>query len=239
VQRARGDVICLLPADDWLEPGALARVTQEFQSDPELDVLSCGTRIVHFEPDGSMRVDASFVSPELLEFSLPKILRHPLTAGRFMRRRVYKRFGGHGADYRFGDFDFLVRVCLGGAKAKTLPVLTYTYVRHAKSSTLSGNAENLSAMADDSIKVAEEHLVRTDLNSIDRKALVALHGRASARLASALCRDGRLRRAAEIVLRAMRVNPAWPLCIPVWMVKGALERARLSRIARSESAEGP
>src|SRR5260221_468668 len=93
--RARGDVIVLLPGDDWLEPGALELIAHEFGADPDLEVLSCGTRIVRVSGNSRVEVEEEFVDPAVLEFKLANVLRHPLTAGRFIRRRVYELFGGH------------------------------------------------------------------------------------------------------------------------------------------------
>lgn len=230
VERASGDVICLLPADDWLEPGALKSVAAEFAADPDLDVLSCGTRIVHFEPDGEMRVDALFNNHAILEFSMDNIVRFPLTAGRFMRRRVYRRFNSHDVHYRIGsDLDFLVRVCAAKLKAKVLERVAYTYRRHARSSTLSGNPEMVFLMMSDEVEIAEACLSGPSLSAADRCALLGLHGRASARLAWMLIARGRTGAALRALWGAWRMNLLWPLQVPFWIIRGWLERRRLAR----------
>ena len=230
VERASGDVICLLPADDWLEPGALKAVAAEFAADPDLDVLSCGTRIVHFEPDGEMRVDALFNKHAILEFSMDNIVRFPLTAGRFIRRRVYQQFGNHDTHYRIGsDLDFLVRVCAAGLKAKVLEQVAYTYRRHARSSTLSGNPEMVFLMMSDEVEIAESCLSRSGLSAVNRSALVGLHGRASTRLAWMLAARGRTGEALRVLWGAWRLNLLWPVQVPFWIVRGWLERRRLAR----------
>lgn len=230
VARASGEIICLLPADDWLEPGALKAVAGEFATDPDLDVLSCGTRIVHFEPDGEMRVDALFNNSAILEFSMDNIVRFPLTAGRFIRRRVYQQFGNHDVHYRIGsDLDFLVRVCAAGLKAKVLEQVAYTYRRHALSMTLSGNPEMVFLMMSDEVEIAESCLSRSGLSAVNRRALVGLHGRASTRLAWMLLTRGRAGEALRALGRAWRLNLLWPLLVPFWIVRGWLERRRLAR----------
>lgn len=230
VERASGDIICLLPSDDWLEPGALQAVAAEFAADPDLDVLSCGTRIVHFEPNGEMQVDALFNNAAILEFSMDNIVRFPLTAGRFIRRRVYQQFEGHDVHYRIGsDLDFLVRVCAAGLKAKVLEQVAYTYRRHARSMTLSGNPEMVFLMMSDEVEIAESCMSRAGLSAVNRRALVGLHGRASTRLAWMLLTRGRAGEALRALGRAWRLNLLWPLLVPFWIVRGWLERRRLAR----------
>lgn len=232
VERAGGDVICLLPADDWLEPGALQAVAAEFAADPDLDVLSCGTRIVHFEPDGEMRVDALFNNAAILEFSMDNIVRFPLTAGRFIRRRIYQQLGNHDNHYRIGcDLDFLVRVCAAGLKAKVLEQVAYTYRRHARSMTLSGNPRMVLLMMSDEIEIAETCLARATLSAPDRRALIGMHGRASTRLAWMHLTQGRVGDAFRLLGRAWRMNLLWPVLVPFWIVRGWRERRRLARVA--------
>lgn len=226
VARAKGDVICLLPADDWLEPGALRTVTDAFAADPDLDVLSCGTRFVHFEPAGKMRVDAQFISRDILEFNLRNLVRYALTAGRFIRRRVYQRLGCHSTDYKLADFDFLIRACLSGVKSKVVPQLAYTYRGHSMSTTLSGNPAMTLAMMRDNIKIASIHLSSGHLAAADRSALCGLHGRSSARYAWMLLKAGNVRAMFETVVHALRWNRAWPIMVPVWFVLSRIDRMR-------------
>jgi glycosyltransferase involved in cell wall biosynthesis len=230
VTRATGDVICLLPADDWLERGALKSVADAFAADADLDVLSCGTRVVHFDPDGTMRVDAQFVSPDILEFKMDNLVRYSLPAGRFIRRRVYQQLGGHSNDYKFGDFDFLIRMCLAGVKSRVLPRLTYTYRRHSTSTTLSGDAEMVLAMMQDCIRISSDHLSSGRLRSADRRALCGLHGRSSARYAWMLLRRGEIRAAIDTVVHALYWNWAWPILVPVWLVQSWIDRMRYSLV---------
>ena len=224
VRQASGDVICLLPADDWFEQGALRWVEDEFAGNPELDVLSCGTRIVHFDQDGDMHVDATFLSPEILEFKMSNIVRYPLTAARFIRRRVYERFGGHDLHYRMSnDFDFLARVCMARLKSRVLPRLVYTYCRHEGSSTLSGRPEMVMIMMAENMRISAYHLQDPQIDSEARRALLGMHGRSSARLAWMVARQGKLIEAFQILVRAMKLDWRWPIMVWFWLARGIIE----------------
>jgi glycosyltransferase involved in cell wall biosynthesis len=218
VSKATGDIICLLPGDDWVEPGALHLVRERFARDPDLDVLSCGTRFAHHDPDGTLRVDQEFTDPGGLELTMKNLVRCPLTAGRFVRRRMYVRLGNYDSSYEMSnDLDFLIRVCLQRPKTAVLPHLVYTYRVHEQSRTLSGNSAMVFQMMRDNIRVAATHLRSSPLRSEERTELKGLHGRNSARFAWMLLVKGEIGRAAGVLYDAIRVNRWWPLQVWYWI----------------------
>ncbi len=177
-----------------------------------------------------MRVDALFNTKEILDFSMANVVRHPITAGRFIRRRIYRRFGGHDVSYRIAsDFDFLVRVCAAGLRSKVLERVTYTYRRHENSTTLSGNPEMVFVMMSDNIRVAETSLVANAISASDQKALIGMHSRCSIRLAWMLLRKRLFAQAFKVLGRAWRLNPIGPLLVPYWIFRGWYERRQLAR----------
>ncbi len=229
VQRATGDVICLLPADDWIEPGALHRVQHAFAADPALEVLSCGTRFVHVNSADSIEVDAEFLDPEILEFSMENIVRCPLTAGRFVLRRLYNELGFYNPDdLMSNDLDFLIRLLLRRPRASVLQDLVYTYRKHPGSRTLGGNPQMILEMMRGNLKVAERHLPEHRLAPRERRALLGLHGRSSARLAWMLAERGDVVRAARVLRDAVAANPLLPIQVPVWLAQKWLRRDRIS-----------
>jgi glycosyltransferase involved in cell wall biosynthesis len=226
VSRATGDVICLLPADDWIEPGALHLVQAAFARDPQLDVLSCGTRFVHYEDDGTLKVDEEFTDPRRLELSIANIIKCPLTAGHFVTRRMYERLGGYDRSLQMSnDLDFLIRVCLQRPRTAVQPQLVYTYRMHPGSRTLGGNPKLILEMMRDNLRVASEHLERSPLRPEERRELTGLHGRNSARYAWMLMMRGELGRAARALGQALRFNPWWPLQVWYWAACRLLDPA--------------
>jgi glycosyltransferase involved in cell wall biosynthesis len=220
VKRATGDIICLLPADDWIEPAALHSVRDAFAADPELDVLSCGTRIVSIGADGTVQIDAEFMTPSILELRIENILRYPLTAGRFIRRRIYLEVGEF--DAAFGssnDLDFLVKVINRKPRSQVLPRLVYSYRRHEGSQTISGNPKMVMAMMRNNICIAEHHLQSAALAREFRSALRGLHGRASTRLVWMLAARARVSESAQVLGRALIVNPLLPFKAVLWVLQ--------------------
>jgi glycosyltransferase involved in cell wall biosynthesis len=228
VQRATGDVICLLPADDWIEPGALHLVQRAFAADALLEVLSCGTRFAHLDAGGAITVDAEFLNPRVLEFTMENIVRCPLTAGRFLLRRLYNEVGFYNPDdWMSNDLDFLIRVLLRKPRASVMPELVYTYRQHAGSRTLGGNPLMVLEMMRGNVKVTERHLTGSALAPHERKALLGLHGRSSARLAWMTLARGKGVEAARILRNAVVANPLFPVQVPVWIVQKYLRRGRV------------
>jgi glycosyltransferase involved in cell wall biosynthesis len=229
VARATGDIICLLPADDWLEPGALHVVREAFRNDPALEVLTCGTRVVHFGPNGRLVVDSEFTDARVLEFTMANIVRFPLTTGRFLLRRLYNAVGAF--DPQLGisnDLDFLIRVLVTRPHAKVTPQLVLNYRQHAGSRTLGGNSAMMLELRRDFVQLAERHLPDPRLSAEERHALLDLHGRSSARLAWLLLCLGRVRDAGKVLARAMRLNRLFPVMIPVWFALKILRHGRSS-----------
>lgn len=218
VSRATGDIICLLPADDWIEPGALHWVREEFARRPELDVVSCGTRFVHYDANGDLHVDEEFMEPRRLELRMKNIVRCPMTAGHFVSRRMYAQLGNYDASYEMSnDLEFLIRVCLARPHTAVLPRLVYTYRMHPESRTLGGNSTMLLKMMRDNIRVATLHLENSPLRPDERKELVGLHGRNSARFAWMLATRGEILRAIKVLYEALHFNKWWPVQVWYWI----------------------
>jgi glycosyltransferase involved in cell wall biosynthesis len=225
---ASGEVIGLLPGDDWLERGALQWVTEAFAADPALAVLSCGARFMRAQPDGSMTLVKEVVDEPALRFTMHNLVRWPLTPARFIRRAFYERFGGYNSAYLISnDLDFLIKVLRARPKTRVLPRPVYNFEVHAGSRSLGGAPAMMREMLRGNLGVAEEHLRASGLTFAERAALLGLHGRASARLAWMHWRSGERGNGLHVMGRAMRRNWAFPLAVPLWAVHRALRRDRL------------
>lgn len=110
VARVRGDILFFLNADDRLhDPEVLARVAQEFDADPELDML-WGDVINVFQDGERTRTTHAHLTPQTLLYDS---LCHQAT---FAHRRLFERHGDFNTTYPIcADFDWFVRVLHGGA----------------------------------------------------------------------------------------------------------------------------
>ena len=224
VQRASGEVIGLLPGDDWIEPGALRPVQTAFTDDTRLGVLSCGARFVRTAGNRVQTV-REFLGPSPLEFTMANLVRWPLTPARFVRRSYYQEAGGYNSRYFISnDLDFLIKVLLKRPRTKVIPQLVYTFRMHEGSRTLGGGRSTMLEMLRGNIDLAEQHYGAAGLTRTERRELAGLHGRASSRLAWMLLSAGEVAKAGRVVARAMKLNSAFPLKVPVWAVQKALRR---------------
>ena len=102
---ATGELIGLLNADDWYEPGAVEAAATA--------LLERGLRGVYYGDKYLVQVDMGRVyeMPASLEFWRGMNVCHQAM---FVHREVYERLGGYDLRYRLAaDFDFLVRALRG------------------------------------------------------------------------------------------------------------------------------
>ena len=108
-----GEIVAWLNADDYYFPGALQKVADCFEEDPELDVVYGDA--VHVSPEGF------FLSyfPPIQEFNandltLTCFICQPAC---FVRRSAYERLGGINADLHYTmDWDLWCRLSNSGVK---------------------------------------------------------------------------------------------------------------------------
>jgi glycosyltransferase involved in cell wall biosynthesis len=166
--RARGDVLGWVSSDDTLLPGAVSRVVEELERDPEL-LLVYG--------------EALFVDAEGLElFPLParpfdlatmvaRCSNHVVQPGSLFRRRAYELAGPlNERGYYLFDFEFVLRLGSLG-KVKPIPDRLATYRAHPDSKSVGAPL----AKARDFLRIADEFLPGSDLPGAEA-------GRASAYL---------------------------------------------------------
>lgn len=106
IDRASGDVIGILNADDFLAgPGTIADIVDTFAGTPGIDAVLGD---IEFLPDRYglvRRYDSGGFKPELLGWG-----RMPAHPGMYLARDAYERVGRYRLDYRIAaDFEFMVR----------------------------------------------------------------------------------------------------------------------------------
>jgi glycosyltransferase involved in cell wall biosynthesis len=138
VALARGDIVVLINADDWLLPGALTAVCQRFAERPE-----CG--VVY----GDVIIDAAGDQPSV-RFRPPARLAmrnwHTIPiphAATMLRRAVYERVGLFRTDLRLaGDFELLLRAFTAGERFEYLPRPLAGVARGGRSDTQHGRHQS-------------------------------------------------------------------------------------------------
>lgn len=123
---ATGGWVKFLDSDDVLEPGAL-KVEVGTGREAEADLVASACRIgglsggqttIRREPDLSRGID-SILAGEAVP-----------TSAALYRRSFVASFEWDTNLSKLDDWDYFVRVCLGGARCTTLPLVSYTWVAH-------------------------------------------------------------------------------------------------------------
>lgn len=143
VERARGEVLYFLNADDRLHnPEVLAQVKRVFEQHPEVDLV--WGNVVYDRPDGtSEHRDFRHIHPGNLVFL---DLNHQ---GAFARKRLFERIGAFNTDFRINaDYDWFLRALAAGA------VWRYIDIDIARFHTGGAHVGNIPKMR------AERHAVR-------------------------------------------------------------------------------
>ncbi len=100
VGKARGVLIGILNADDWLEPDAIATVVAAHLNNPEA--------VVHGDMCYWLSATRAMISPRRPEIDLDRLPYHPAT---FVPAVIYERHGMFDESFRYAmDTDFLVRI---------------------------------------------------------------------------------------------------------------------------------
>jgi glycosyltransferase involved in cell wall biosynthesis len=126
LRRAEGEVFCYLNCDEQYLPGAMERVREAFEEDPDLDVLFGDVIIVG--PQCEFLAYRKSASPlESVVCANPSL--PILTCATFFRRRVFEERGFE-FDTRWrdlGDADWLLRVVRAGLKMSCLRQYTSVF----------------------------------------------------------------------------------------------------------------
>jgi glycosyltransferase involved in cell wall biosynthesis len=116
VALARGEIVVLINADDWLLPGALAAVCTRFAELPECGVVY-GDIILDaggVRPSVRFRPPARLVTRDWHTIPIPH-------AATMVRRAVYERIGLFRTDLRLaGDYELLLRAFTAGERFEYL-----------------------------------------------------------------------------------------------------------------------
>jgi len=109
LRRVEGDIVFIINADDWYEPGAAQAVLQAFADHPAADIVL--TPIQYRDAPGAPVLRRQ--APRSLRW-LPLLMPVP-HPGCFVRRRVYERLGTFDERYAISaDYDFIYRAAQAG-----------------------------------------------------------------------------------------------------------------------------
>lgn len=167
IEKATGDLVGILMADDWYEIGLFAAIAKCYASHPDVDVFTCGGRIVTYDAVTKKEVvKRQYQSSSQMDLTIRNICFRDISAicCRFIKRSLYQTLGLYQAFDKHGDYlfsndkEFLLRASLKNIKQVTIPMIGHNYLAHEGSSTFGGNKNNLLRMFTEHMLIAEKFL---------------------------------------------------------------------------------
>jgi len=160
LERARGDRIMFLNADDELAETALETVATSFASHPEAEIVAGHALVMERDsPTGSSRLLVAAPGGRLDVGQLA--LGVPVINAMAFRRSVFERHGNFDTTYRVaGDRAFLLRLAMLQPATAVAPIdsVLYRYYSHPGSLTLKRSLEQRLRIARDHIALADRLL---------------------------------------------------------------------------------
>ena len=154
IERATGEVMVILNADDCFSPGALPKVGEAFAAHPDWDGLFGDIRYVDAQGQEIYRREEAKFDYNVLRFSGVCYVIHQTL---FVRRQVHERLGlyRHKNFKNSCDYDFILRMGRAGCRIGHLRTIlvNYRYHDHGQSADLRVTAN----MARESAILRREH----------------------------------------------------------------------------------
>lgn len=231
MERATGEIVTYLNSDDMLHPGAVRRVVEEFQREPEAGVVH--GQCLYVDEAGRERFRQGARVDSLLDYI--RIWRRFPTGNyitqpeAFIRQTALEEAGPFREDlHNVMDFEMWLRLLSNGVRFHSVPdpVAHFRTYPSQKSSVDPG---------DEICRVVEEYAnsERTGLVDSERAALLdeLTHARAQllARASIAANLLGERTTALRYLLRALRVSPAIATERIFWSAVAGFPRSLLAR----------
>ncbi len=183
IEKATGDIIGILCADDWYELGTFNDVGQAFANDRELDIVSFYARYHSEDKTLADRIETKKME---LDFYGDSALN-----ARFYRKKIFQYYGKISQEDRNGeyfisaDWEYMLRLCILPLKNKLIEKVGYTYFMHENSMSFGKNADkyykkileeqlNVALRFLDKKNIFSKQVVKT-LNNILKKTTIRLY----------------------------------------------------------------
>lgn len=134
IERACGEVVAILNADDCYRPGALREVATAFEKNPEWDGLFCDVVYIDGEGKEIFRREEAGYDYDVLRFGSVCYVIHPTL---FVKKSIYDRLGAYRYDKFLNscDVDFILRLGQQGCSIGHIPkpLVSYRFHEHGQS----------------------------------------------------------------------------------------------------------
>ena len=153
IGRASGDVVVILNADDCFRPGALRKVAEAFQRNPNWDALFGDVVFVDAQGSKIYQREEAVYDYNVLLYAVDYICHQAL----FVRRAAYDRLGGyrHKDFLNSADYEFKLRLGREGCRVGHVPELLVNYRYHSQGQ--SADRRIIRNMIEEAVRIRREH----------------------------------------------------------------------------------
>lgn len=150
IARSTGEIVGIINADDWYEPGAIQAVVEEYLASDRQTIIYGVTR---YYDERGLDMILSYDHSRLPT----RMINHPST---FVPRAVYDRIGLFDTQYRVAaDYDFLLRAYRGGISFRHVEKILANFRHGGFSARHSSHAEVLRIQRDHGYLGGAEYVV--------------------------------------------------------------------------------
>ena len=189
IQKAKGDLIALLMADDWFEPGTFHQIAKAYQQSPDADMFTCAGRIVTNDKNNYV-VLKTYNTAKRMQLNFYNICFDITSAicCRFIKRSLYERIGifipfdEKGDQFLTNDKEFLLRAVLNKAKDVFVNHLGHTYLAHKESFSFANNQAISIKHCHEHMQIVNDYLKNKPLSKSQKYLLIAWYHDQAARL---------------------------------------------------------
>lgn len=179
IQKASGDFIALLMADDWFEPDTFKKVAEAFLAHKDAEMITCAGRILAYdEKNQSYVVKQLFNKKEQLELTFYNIcFAVSAICCRFIKKSLHERIGLYiplqtdGKQFLTNDKEFLLRATLQHVNNVFVDHMGYTYFAHKESYSFSNNRKSYMRHCCEHMSIATDYLSKQNV-SLKQKLLL-------------------------------------------------------------------
>ena len=221
IEKATGDLIALLMADDWYERGTLQKIGEAVIAHPSADMVTCGGRLVVYgEKTKTYRCVRTFATARALCLCFFNIcFAASAICCRFIRKSLYEEIGKYvpfdatGSPMLSNDKEFLLRAVIHEAKDIFVDHLGYNYLAHKESAGFGEhNKKNIIRLCEEHQDIAESYLKIQNISDKNRLLLRYWYNDQSARLLIYRLLDGNFQLALKVAKDGLKkYHVIWPL----------------------------
>jgi glycosyltransferase involved in cell wall biosynthesis len=240
IEKASGDLIGLLMADDYYEPHLFRQIAQSYLAHQEADIFTCAGKIISFdEKNEEFHTLEVYDSARELRLDFYNICYGaPAICFRFIKKSLYEKMGLYipfHVDQKqmlTNDKEFLLRAVLHGVKNQYVDYPGYTHVAHEGSFSFGNHRSTFERHCVEHMDIAARYLSQSNLSLKHKLFLKGWYLDQSAKLFLFLLWGKKLHLSLKSGVNGVRKYPfSWPVMMIVVGFRALVKQAY--RVCRS------